>query len=218
MNMVQIIPAILATSEEEYKIQLQKIEGSNLFESGWVHIDLMDNIFVQNRSIWYEELRKYPSKLKKEAHLMVQSPTGYITRLSLLRFDRIVFHSEVGNVEHVINQIKPRHMEVGIALNPETPVSKVESILKDIDVLLIMSVHPGRQGQEFMPAVSEKVKEASHYRLKNNLSFKIEVDGGINKDNVKAMKDAGADCLVIGSHLLKGNIGENLELIWEELA
>lgn len=213
---LQIIPTILATSEEGYKDKLQQIEEAAEFEGGWVQIDLMDNKFVQNQSITPEIIGRYPTSLKKEAHLMVEYPENWIDDLIKLGVDRIIFPVEdQEGVAERISHIKNHGIEVGLALNPETPVAKVEPFVDTIDVVLILSVHPGFGGQKFLPEVLEKIKEAA--RLKNQQQFLIEVDGGINEEVAGLAVEAGADILVVGSHLLDGNISENLEKIWQSI-
>ncbi len=104
-----------------------------------------------------------------------------------------------------------------MVINPETPLASTEHFLDQLDVLLIMAIHPGFQGQEFIPETIDKIKKADQLRSRDNLNFKIEVDGGVSLDNARDLVDAGVDYLVMGSHLLKGNIEENLEHIWEKL-
>ena len=186
--MVQIIPAILAKTEEEYSKKLKKIEESDTFREGWVHIDLMDGEFVEEKSIEPEIINKYPTGLKKEVHLMVQNPQGWIDKLK--NVDRIIVHGEVGgNFKN-------------IAINPDTPISILDNFQPEI--VLIMGVHPGKQGQEFILEVLEKIKQLK--AMGGN--FKIGVDGGITPENAKLIEDAGADYLVVGSHLGEFNGGD----------
>ncbi|MCL5784929.1 MAG: ribulose-phosphate 3-epimerase [Patescibacteria group bacterium] len=215
---IQIIPAILAISEEEYCNKLAKIEKNGAFEGGWVQIDLMDNKFVQNQSISADIVAKYPTKLKKEAHLMVEYPENWIDSLVRAGVERIIFPVEDGSgIEERVKHIKDHGIEVGLALNPETPIAKVEPFVAKIETVLIMSVHPGFEGQKFLPEVLEKIGQAVRLRQETGTSFLIEVDGGINERNVWEVAEAGADILVIGSHLIDGNITENLEKIWQAL-
>lgn len=212
---VQIVPAILATTEEEYKEKLAKIESCPDFAGGWVQIDLMDNKFVQNKSIGLEVLSKYPTKLKREAHLMVVDPREWARGLVKMGFDRLIFHLEAGRALEILETIKDGGMGVGIALSPQTPLDKVGPFLDKIDVLLLMSVDPGFSGQHFLPEILEKIKGATELKVQNN--FLIEVDGGINEQVAKSVIEAGADILVVGSHLIEGNITENLERLWEAI-
>jgi|SRR3989344_2516452 len=215
----QIIPAILATTEEEYAEQLSKIEDSGDFTGGWVHIDLMDNKFVQNTSIRPEIIAKHPADLKLEAHLMVEYPENWIDQLVKISIDRIIFPVEDSSgIEDRIEHIKGHEIAVGLAINPETDIQALEPFIELIDLVLVMGVHPGKQGQQFIPETIDKVRQLSKMREENSANFTIEVDGGISPDNAKLVKDAGASYLVIGSHLTKGDIDENLAEIWEKLS
>lgn len=202
--MVTIIPAILATTEEEYKDKLQKIGSCPELAEGWVHIDLQDGKFTQNATISPEIIAKYPTNLKIELHLMVENPEEISLKLESADIGRVITHIEVSKDG------------ANLAINPETPISSLEGV--KLDSVLIMGVHPGSQGQGFIPETIEKIRECSRLRSNNNLDFKISVDGGVTPENAKLIVDAGADYLVVGSHLLEGNIDENLESFWVELS
>lgn len=212
--MQKIIPAILATSEKEYVEKLNIIQDSNLFD--WVQVDLMDGNFVKNKSIDVEVLRKYPSSLNLEAHLMVLNPDEWVEDLLKLGFKRLIAHAEI-TPQSLWNFIKKTHgkVEIGIAINPETDLQKVSAFLDKIDVLLILGVNPGFGGQEFKGEVLEKIKDL--YSLRSDNTFKIEVDGGVNSSNVKDIVGAGADIVVLGSALLEGDINENYKKLKDAL-
>ena len=196
--MTTIIPAILATNEEEYKDKLQKIEESRQFQDKWVQIDLMDNKFVQNKSIGPEIIAKYPTSLKIEAQLMVEYPENWIDELVKIPVARIVFPIEDSEgIEERIKHIKNHGVQVGLSLNPETQVETLAPFVGTIDLVLVMSVQPGFGGQEFIPESLEKIRKIKSM----GWPIKIEVDGGINKQVKKDLEDAGADYLVMGSHL-----------------
>lgn len=192
---MKIIPAILATSEEQYREELEKIEQSNFFD--WVHIDLIDNQFTQNQSIGLEILKKYPTGLKIEVHLMVEEPLKWFE----VEMDRLIVHSEIGQ-DRISQLVTSTQRQVFLAFNPET-----ELIETELPGLLIMGVHPGFQGQEFIPGVLEKIKQA------RGMGKIVGVDGGITSENAKLIVEAGADYLVVGSHILKGDINENIQQI-----
>ncbi len=211
-----IIPAILATTEDEYQSNLKKIEDSNEFE--WVQIDLMDNKFVQNQSISPEIVAKYSTNLTLEFHLMVEYPDNWIEQLvNIPHVKRIIFPLEDSKVSENIALVKNHGLQVGLSINPETNISFLEPFLTQVNLVLIMGVHPGFQGQEFIPETLKKIKELTSKRVIENLGFKIEVDGGINTENVKSIVSSGADYLVVGSHLLEGNIRENVEQLKESI-
>lgn len=214
---VQIIPAILAITEEEYEQKLKKIEACPELAEGWVQIDLMDNEFVHNESVDPQVLGKYKTTLSIEAHLMIQYPSQAIFHVIKAGAKRVVVHIESDDVEDNLAYIADEGVENGLAINPETPLEKLTPYLNDIDTVLIMSVHPGVQGRNFITESLEKIKECSRYRLNNNLNYKIGVDGGISSENAKLLVEAGADYLVAGSHLTDGNIAENLEKIRQSL-
>lgn len=214
-NKIQIIPAILAITEAEYQEKLKKIEACPELNKGWVQIDLTDNKFVQNQSIGADIVAKHKTSLKIEAHLMVEDPLNWIERLVQAKVLRIVFPIEVGNTNEVIKRVKMKNLETGIALNPQTPVAKIEPFLDTIDLVLLLSVQPGFSGQKFIPETLKRIRQLVKFRARNR--FLIEIDGGINDQVAKTLVEAGADNLVIGSFLINGDITENLEKIWQSL-
>ncbi len=208
----QIIPAILATSEEEYKDKITKISSALKSPDQWVQIDIMDGKFVPNKSVGLDVIKKYPTVLKKEAHLMVENPADWVEELINLGFERIIVHIEVDedNLDAALNIIN-KHKKTGVlAFNPETSIKEFKYYMPMVSGVLLMSVHPGFQKQEFIPASVDKVKELREYIPPHHF---IEVDGGIDENSAKLLCEAGADYLVIGSHLTDGNITENLEKI-----
>lgn len=213
-NMVRIVPGILATKEVEYAEIAKQLDGAPALEDGWVQIDLMDGEFVDNKSISPEIVAKYPLNLKKEAQLMVEYPDNWIDDLVKSDISRIVFPVEDQKIDFLIEHIKKHGKEVGLSINPETPVENVETYLDQVDVVLIMSVKPGFGGQDFIPESVERVSQLS--RLRRDMGFIIEVDGGITPEVVPDLIKAGADNLVIGaSRLITGDLDENLEQFWE---
>jgi ribulose-phosphate 3-epimerase len=200
--MIQIVPAILATTEDDYQRDLKRISDSQLFD--WVQIDLMDNKFVQNKSIDPNVMAKFPTNLKLEAHLMVEYPENWIDDLVKLDVNRIIFPVEdTEGIRERIMHIKNHGKKVGLSINPETFIGLLEPYFEMIDMVLIMSVHPGFQGQQFIPQTTQRIIELAHLKSKNNLEFKIEVDGGISEENIGSVSEAGADIAVVGSNLLK---------------
>lgn len=214
--MVQIIPAILDKTPEDFKKHIDQLIGSASFQQGWVHIDFADNEFVHNQTINIDTIVQTPINLNKEAHLMVAHPLQWIDQLKEANFKRVIFHSESkDDIWECINKIESLRMEVGIALNIDTPLEKLEPYADKIDIVLLMSVVPGFQGQPFIEEIFDKIKETSQFRLKGNYSLRIGVDGAVKDTNIKQLVDAGVDFVIVGSYLLKGNIDENLEHLWE---
>ncbi|KKS65542.1 MAG: Ribulose-phosphate 3-epimerase [Candidatus Daviesbacteria bacterium GW2011_GWA1_42_6] len=221
---VSIIPAILATTEDEYREKIEKVstcpglvrpERGRRAE-GWVQIDIMDGKFVPNKRVGLDVIRKYPTILQKEAHLMVEDPSKWVEDLVNLGFERIAVHAEVDRKEamdavDLINKLKKKSI---LALNPETPVEQYKYFEAVVYGVLVMSVHPGFSGQEFILASVDKVKKVKDYALPNTF---VGVDGGIDENSAKLLSNAGADYLVIGEHIINGNIAENLEKIRQSL-
>ncbi len=211
--MVQIIPSVLATSEEQYQADISKLATSESLKDGWVHIDFADNIFVQNKTIEPGVVAKYPNSFQKQAHLMVADPLKWIDQLVEVGFETIIFHAEVENVEEVINYIKSKGKKVGLAIKQETTTQSLKPFINSIDIALIMTIVAGFQGQKFIPEVLNKIAQ-----IKNlNPHVYVGVDGGVSDENVKLVVEKGADFFILGSYLLKGDPEENLESIWEEM-
>ncbi len=209
-----VLPGILATHKEDFESKLKEILESE-YTFTWIQIDIMDQIFVQNQSILPEDISGL-EKFEVEAQLMVAYPSQWISRVIKAGAKRVVFPIESEEDAHgIINELKLAHPEVqiGISLNPETPVEQVLPYLEAVDLVLFMSVHPGFSGQVFVPSIVDKVRE-----LRKELSsVVIEVDGGITPAVAKRLVDAGANNLVISSHLLEGDIDENLEKVWQAI-
>lgn len=216
--MVQIIPAILSTKEEDFKRDILRYRESESFKESWVHMDFMDNILVPNLSIDPLLIVKYPLNLHKEAHPMVVYPLKWIDKLIKVGFERIFFHVEArDNIQECINQIRNRNIEVGLVLNIETPVEELEPFIDKADRVLLMAVVPGFQGNPFRSKVLERIKEVVRLRSKNNAKFLIGVDGAVRDENARKLVEAGVDYLIVGSFLLKGDIDENLGRLWEAI-
>lgn len=214
--MIQIIPTVLAISEEQYREDIMRFAAVDSLKDGWVHLDFMDNKFVPNQGINPVVTSKYIIPFKKEAHLMVQHPKEWLEGLVQAGFKRVFFHLESDDdVDECISRIKDQGLEVGLVLNNETPLENLKPFISKIDVVLLMSVVPGFQGQPFLPEVINKIKEISRLRSKGNYSFRVGVDGGVKNTNIKQLVDAGVDYVIVGSYLLNGDIEENLESLWE---
>lgn len=212
--MVQIIPAILSTSEEDFKRDISRYKQSRSFQEGWVHIDFMDNIFVPNLSIKPSVTAKYPINLHKEAHPMVSHPLEWVDDLTKAGFERIIFHIEAADdINDCINKIRNKDLEVGLVVNNETPIEKLEPYVDKIEVVLVMTIVPGFQGQPFIPQALDKVRAIKA----KNWPVKVGVDGAVNDTDAKQIVESGVDFMTVGSYLLKGDIDENLEKLWEEI-
>lgn len=211
---MQIIPAILSTSEKDFSRDVDRFNKSNSFKEGWVHIDFMDNKFVPNLSIDPEITGKYPLHLEKEAHAMVARPLEWIGKLADTGYKRVIFHIEAeDDTLETINSIRDKGLEVGLAINIDTPVNRIEPFADKIDVVLLMSIVPGFQGNPFKEEVFDKIREVKS----KGWNIKVGVDGSVKDTNIKDIMDAGADFVIVGSFLLKGDIDENFQKLKEAL-
>ena len=179
----------------------------------YIHIDVMDGMFVPNMSIGFtviESLRKYCDKVF-DVHLMIEKPERYVERYAKCGSDIITFHYEAtDDVQNVIGIIHSCGKKAGISIKPATPVSEIEKYLNDIELVLIMTVEPGFGGQKFMPDMLEKIEQVYKYKVENGLDYDIEVDGGINLQNLPLVLSAGANVVVAGSSVFaKDMIAEN---------
>lgn len=217
MSNLQIIPAILATTEEEYKDKITKLWDCNLFDRDWVQLDLMDGEFVKNKSVLPQIIKKYPASFKIEAQLMVNDPLLWAEQLKdfhqILRYIIPIEIAKARIDEFVAFVRSFSDAEIGFSFNPETSFSQLGEYQSLAESILIMGVHPGFGSQQFIPKTLEKVKQAAFLISSNNLDCLVGVDGGINATNAKQIVKAGADYLVVGSSLLQGNIDENLRKI-----
>lgn len=213
--MVEIIPGVLATNESEYAELLTALNQAEILEGGWLQWDLMDGVFVDNKSVDLELMDKYPTDFQIEAQLMVSDPEAWFEKLIAMDVKRIIFPIEIStDINSLIQKLKETDIEVGISLNPETEVDKIAEYINEIDEVLVMSVHPGFGGQEF---IDDSIKKVAQLRQMNQ-DVIIGVDGGISPDVAPKLVAAGANNLVIGSkRLIENGIDETLEKYWEIL-
>ena len=168
-----------------------------------MHIDVMDGHFVPNITIGplVVEAIKKVSSIPLDVHLMIEHPGDYVTAFIDAGADYLTVHVEAATHLHrVLQQIKARGVKCGVSLNPHTPISSIEEILDDLDLILIMSVNPGFGGQKFIPGSLDKLKRLNKMLQEHNAQhIEVEVDGGIKLDNIKEVSDAGTDIFVSGS-------------------
>ena len=216
MKKIQISPSILSADFSQLGNEIKRLEvcGADL-----IHVDVMDGHFVPNLTIGppvIKALRKY-TKLPFDVHLMINPVHKYIKEYAKAGSDIITIHPEsTENLKSSIKEIKDLKKKAGVSLNPNTPIETILNDLNDIDLILVMSVFPGFGGQKFMPEVLKKIDKLSKLRTKNNLNYKIEVDGGIDFSNSKKTIEAGADILVSGTTIFKENNGDlkkNIEIL-----
>ena len=184
----------------------------------YLHFDVMDGHFVPNISFGLpvlESVRKLTERIL-DVHMMVEEPERFISDYVQAGADIITVHAEATkHLDHCINMIKSEGIMAGVALNPATPLSEIEFILPEVDMVLVMSVNPGYGGQRFIPYTIDKLEELSRMLEKKGLKTDVEVDGGVYVENTPEILAAGANILVAGSAVFNGDIGTNVRRFLE---
>lgn len=182
--------------------------------ASYLHLDVMDGAFVPSISFGMPviaSLRGY-TDLMFDVHMMVEDPGRYVESIRAAGADIITVHQEAcTHLDRVIGQIKASGAKAGVALNPATPVSTLECVLDQVDMVLVMSVNPGFGGQKFIPYTLDKVRALRQYFDRKGLSTDIQVDGGVNRDTIRPLIEAGANVLVAGSAVFGGDVKANVE-------
>ena len=198
-----IAPSMLAC---DFGNLLSEIEIVNNSEANWFHIDVMDGVFVPNISFGTPIMKVLKENAKKtlDVHLMIVNPDNYLENFAELGADILTVHYEAcTHLHRTIQRIKDLKMKAGVAINPHTPIASLKSIIKDLDLVCVMSVNPGFGGQSFIEETYEKVLELNSLIKKHNSKAIIEIDGGVNSLNAKKLIDCGANALVAGSFVFK---------------
>ena len=216
MKKIQISPSILSAEFSQLGNEITRLEKSG---ADMIHVDVMDGHFVPNLTIGppvIKNLRNY-TNVPFDVHLMISPVHKYIKDYAEAGADIITIHPEAtDDLDESINLIKKHNKKVGLSLNPNTEIKVIEKNLSNIDLVLVMSVHPGFGGQKFMPEVLSKIETLKSFRNNHNLKYDIEVDGGINFSNSKEVIKAGANILVSGTTIFKENNGDlkkNIEFL-----
>ena len=216
MKKIQISPSILSADFSQLGNEIRRLEEGG---ADMIHVDVMDGHFVPNLTIGppvIKALRNY-TKLPFDVHLMIKPVHKYIKSYAEAGANIITIHPEAtDSLKDSIKHIKELGKKVGVSLNPDTKTDIIKKNLPEIDLILIMSVHPGFGGQKFIPEVLSKIEELKNIKLKENLKFDIEVDGGIDFNNSKLVVKAGANILVSGTTIFKNNNGDikkNIEIL-----
>jgi ribulose-phosphate 3-epimerase len=210
-------PSILSADFNKLGEDVKAVEKSG---AQWLHIDVMDGNFVPNISFGFPVIKaiREITDMFFDVHLMIEDPGRYIDAFAAAGADMITVHAEAcTHLDRVIQQIKSHNICAGVALNPATPISTLEYVLEELDMVLIMTVNPGYGGQSYIPYSDRKIKELRAMIEEKGLDVDIQVDGGIKADNVAHVKECGANVFVAGSAVFNGNIEENAKAILKNM-
>ena len=200
-----IAPSMLACNFGDLENEIKMVNNS---KANWFHIDVMDGIFVPNISFGtpiMNVLKKYAKK-PLDVHLMIVNPDKYLEKFAELGSEVLTVHIEAcTHLHRTVQKIKSLNMKAGVAINPHTPVSSLESIIKEVDLVCVMSVNPGFGGQSFIDSTYQKVKDLKLLIDKYKSKALIEIDGGVNSENATKLTEQGADVLVAGSFVFKSD-------------
>ena len=216
MNYV-LSPSILAA---DFKVLGQEMKKTEENGAAYIHFDVMDGMFVPSISFGMPVLASIHDATEQfmDAHLMVQEPIRYVEAFQKAGADYVTVHLEAcEDVNTTLDKIHACGMKAGLAVNPETDVKELVPYLEDVEMILIMSVHPGFGGQKFIPESLDKIREVRAMLNEKNLETDIQVDGGIYVENVREVLDAGANVIVAGSAVFRGDAGENTAKFMEIL-
>lgn len=215
MNERIIAPSILSLDYSDTKAQLEALNQS---QAQWLHFDVMDGHFVPNITFGPDILKGFKkiSHQLMDVHLMVSDPEMYAPIFIDAGAQCVTFHTEaldndLNRIQTLLEQIRSKGCLCGFVVKPDTPIELFETLLDKVDLVLIMSVEPGFGGQSFMEEMLDKVRWLDQIRNEKQLSYRIEIDGGINGETFRKAVDAGCDTLVAGSYVFKENIPEKVE-------
>lgn len=209
---IKIAPSILSA---DFSILGEEVKNLDMAGADYIHVDVMDGHFVPNITfgpVVIKKIRKY-TKLPFDVHLMISPVEKYIKDFADAGADIITIHPEAtDNIERCVKTIKSLGKKAGVSLNPKTPISSLEKVIDTLDLILVMSVHPGFAGQSFMPEVLSKVKELRKIINAKRLKTDLEIDGGINFETGALAIKAGADVLVSGTTIFSGkSLKDNIQ-------
>lgn len=216
MNYV-LSPSILAA---DFKVLGQEMKKTEENGAAYIHFDVMDGMFVPSISFGMPVLASINDATEQfmDAHLMVQEPIRYVEAFQKAGADYVTVHLEAcEDVKTTLDKIHACGMKAGLAVNPETDVKELVPYMEDVEMILIMSVQPGFGGQKFIPESLDKIREVRAMLNEKNLETDIQVDGGIYVENVREVLDAGANVIVAGSAVFRGDAGENTAKFMEIL-
>ena len=194
-----IAPSILSADFSRLGEEVKAVESAG---ADWIHVDVMDGHFVPNITIGplVVEAARRVTTLPLDVHLMIEDPDKYIEAFAKAGSTYLTVHPEAcRHLHRTIQAIKDLGVKAGVSLNPSTPLSAAEWILEDVDLVLVMSVNPGFGGQKFIPQAVQKIEALKSMIRSKNLNVLIQVDGGVNKETIRSVSEAGADAFVAGS-------------------
>jgi ribulose-phosphate 3-epimerase len=200
---IKIAPSILASDFANLETEVKRVNNSG---AEWIHIDVMDGVFVPNISFGMPVLKAIGNhaELPLDVHLMIVDPDRFLEEFRDLNSHVLTVHYEAcQHLHRTVQRIRGLGMKAGVSLNPHTPIHGLEYIANDLDLVLIMSVNPGFGGQSFIESTYKKVEDLVALRNRNSANFLIEIDGGVGPGNAQKLAESGADVLVAGSSVFK---------------